>query len=158
MRKLLLLSIIASVGLAADAQETYSLSATANQVTDLRQHVLAENRALCRRYSVALASCQTSQGTICAAANAAGGASCTAAQARAAGVRVWPDTQAGREEFVTFSWVAPDFQAARTETPQPFIPGPAMGDYCEWWKAQNQTTKDAECSKISAPTPCVVCL
>lgn len=137
------------VGAGVEAQETYSLAATSVQVADLRQYVLAINRGQCRRLGLAIT---CTQAQACTAANAPGGASCTAAQARNSGARIWPDTQAGREEFVTFQWTAPRFLEARAS-----LPALAAPDYCAWWNAQNQTTKDAECTKIGAPTGCAIC-
>src|SRR5690349_13440752 len=135
-----------SIAAPAEAQESYTASATVGQVADFRQYVLAINRGTCRKYSLA-ATCTQAQA--CTAANAAGGASCTAAQARAASARIWPDTQAGREEFMTFVWLVPKFNEAKSS-----LPSQANADYCAWWSASNQTTKDAECSKIGAPNGC----
>lgn len=133
----------------AAAQESYSTTATAQQVSDLRQHVLALNRVTCRRLQLTAA---CSQAQACVAANAAGGASCTAAQARAANVRIWPDAQAGREEFIMWTWIVPRMLEARAA-----LAGLTIADYCVWWDSQNQTTKDAECAKIGAPASCFVC-
>lgn len=136
---------------AVEAQETYSLSASAGQVADLRQYVLAINRGTCRRLAAA-GGLACNQAQACTAANAPGGSGCSATQARNAGCRIWPDTQAGREEFVTFQWNAPRFLEAKAS-----LPSLAAPDYCDWWGAQNQTTKDAECTKIGAPTGCSIC-
>ena len=152
MRKISLLIagvVVAGIGSVAAAQETYSIAGTAGQVADLRQHTLALNRSTCARLQQA-ATCTQAQA--CTAANAPGGSSCTAAQARNASARIWPDTQAGREEFVTFQWVAPRFMEAKAA-----LPSQTIGDYCNWWAVQNQTTKDAECTKIGAPTGCSIC-
>jgi hypothetical protein len=134
----------------AQAQETYNLSANATQAADLRQHVLAMNRALCRAAQLPI-SC--TQGDVCLARSVVGGASCTAANARDANSRIWPDTQAGREEFVTFQWVLPRFLAARGSLPQLHI-----ADYCDWFNnVANQTQRNADCTKIGAPSPCTIC-
>lgn len=147
--KYLLAVVLGLLALPALSQETYTLSASANQVADLRQYQLSINRGQCRRLGLALT---CTQAQACTSANAPGGASCTAGQARNAGVRIWPDTQAGREEFVTFQWVAGHFLEARSS-----LPALAAPDYCAWWTAQNQTTKDAECTKIGAPAGCSIC-
>ncbi len=144
---LAILGLLIAAG--AEAQETYTINANATQAADLRQYELSINRGQCRRLGLAVT---CTQAQACTAANAPGGASCTAAQARGAGARIWPDTQAGREEFVTFQWVAGHFLEARASLPT--LAGP---DYCGWWTAQNQTTKDAECTKIGAPTGCSIC-
>lgn len=147
--KLVALAVFLLAGFEVEAQETYTINGSAGQVADLRQYVLAINRGQCRRLALAIT---CTQAQACTAANAPGGASCTAAQARGAGARIWPDTQAGREEFVTFQWIAPHFIEAKSS-----LPALAAPDYCGWWSAQNQTTKDAECTKIGAPTGCSIC-
>lgn len=147
--KILAIAAFLLSGLAVEAQETDSLSATAGQVADLRQYVLSINRGQCRRLGLAIT---CTQAQACTAANAPGGASCTAAQARNAGARIWPDTQLGREEFVLWQWNVPRFQEARASLPA--LAGP---DYCAWWTLQNQATKDAECAKIGAPNGCSIC-
>ena len=136
-------------GLSVEAQETYSINGTAGQVADLRQYVLGINRNTCARLQLTAA---CTQAQACTAASAPGGASCTAAQARNANARIWPDTLAGREEFVTFQWIAPHFQEAKSG-----LPAQGYGGYCNWWTAQNQTTKDAECTKAGLPTGCSIC-
>ena len=145
----LLAAAFALVTLPAFGQESYSISGTAGQVADLRQYVLGINRNTCARLQQ-VAACTQAQA--CTAANAAGGASCSAAQARNANARIWPDTLAGREEFVTFQWIAPHFQEAKSG-----LPAQGYGGYCNWWTAQNQTTKDAECTKAGLPTGCSIC-
>lgn len=89
------------------AQETYSIAATANQVTRVSRAVLTFNAKSCLRLN-AVGGATCTQAQACTAAAAAGGASCTAAQARAANARIYPNTQPGREEFVTFALVARD--------------------------------------------------
>lgn len=138
----------------AYAQEAYTVNASAGQVSDLQQYTLSLNRALCRTLNLAVT---CTQAQACTAGNAAGGASCTASQARAANVRIWPDTLAGREEYNLFFVAAPKLVEIRNLSPITFVPGPAMGDYCVWWTAQNATTRNAECSKVGAPNGCSVC-
>lgn len=140
--------IVAAAGVAS-AQETYSVAATVGQTADLRQYVLSQNRRTCQRQLLAVT---CTQAQACTSANVAGGVSCTNAAARAANVRIWPDTLAGREEFVVFFWLAPLFGQAKAT-----LPTLAAPDYCIWWTAQNQTTRDAECTKIGAPTGCSIC-
>lgn len=88
------------------AQETYSLPASAGNVVTLNEVITFYNGETCARYSLALT---CTQAQACTSAVAPGGASCTAAQARNAGVRIYALTQAGREEFVTFVIAAPEF-------------------------------------------------
>jgi hypothetical protein len=133
----------------AEAQENYTVPANATQAAEFRQHVLAVNRSVCRRFNLS-ASCTQAQA--CTAANAPGGASCTAAQARGANVRIYPDTAAGREEYMTFVWVLPHFTEARTT-----LPSQIQLDLCAWWGTLNQTQKDTQCSTWGAPAGCQVC-
>lgn len=150
MRKIVALGfVIAAFAGTAASQETYSVAASVGQTADLRQFVLSKNRRTCQAQGLAVT---CTQAQACTSANAAGGASCTAAQARAANVRIWPDTQAGREEFVIFFWLAPLFSQAKAS-----LPTLAAPDYCAWWTLQNQTTRDTECTKIGAPTGCSIC-
>src|SRR5687768_9027420 len=65
----------------AQAQETYSLPASAGNVVTLSEVITFYNGETCGRYSLA-ESCTQAQ--VCTASGAAGGSSCTAGQARAA--------------------------------------------------------------------------
>lgn len=141
MKRFIPLALILLSPVFAEAQETYSVSASVAQVAELRHYTLALNRATCRSLSLP---------ATCTQAQACPG--CTNAQARQQDRRIWPDSQAGREEFVIFVWIAPDYDAIRTATP-----GKVLEDYCAWFRAQNQAGKDAECSKIGAPASCNVC-
>lgn len=110
MRKLIPLFVIVLLGLAglAQAQETYSLPASAGNVTSLSNQITAMNAMTCLSKSAAGGATCT-QAQACTAYSAPGGASCTAAQARSAGARIWPLTQPGREEYVTFIITLPRF-------------------------------------------------
>lgn len=140
---LLLLLLLAPV---AWTQEDYTISANANQVADLTWIVSVANTKTCINWGLS-AGC--TQAAACTAANAAGGASCTAAQARAAQARVWPQTQAGRQEFVIFEIAAPGFQTLRTEANN-F----GRQAYCAWFNAQTQGVKDGVCTAIGLPAGC----
>lgn len=144
MRKLLLAVLLfASPAL---AQETYSLSGSATQVSQLDRDRASTNRQTCVRLGQ-VAACTQAQA--CTAAGAAGGASCTAAQARQANARIYPATQAGREEFLTFSYVAPEFQRR--------VKGAAADELnaaAAWFNAQNTATKNAECAKWGLANGC----
>lgn len=108
-------TVLAAVGLSVLAQEAYTVpptgNGTAQQQADLTAIVAAYNANTCEGLKLAT-SCTQAQA--CTAANAAGGASCTAAQARAANARIWPNTTAlERSEFVTFVYATPSFNADR---------------------------------------------
>lgn len=148
MKKILLLLL---VGMAAPAmaQETYSLSATAQQVSDLTLIVTAANGRACESFNLA-ETCTQAQA--CTAANAAGGASCTAAQARAANARIFPLTQPGREEFVTFMIAAPRFQDFKVG-----IVGRDHDKMCQFWSTATQVQKDTTCTSVGRSAGCQLC-
>lgn len=148
MRRLLL-GFLALCPAIAWGQESYSVSASANQVSNLTNAIASINQDLCDRYTLGT---NCTQAQACTAVNAPGGASCTAAQARQANVRIWPNTQAGREEFVVFYIVGPRFQDLVQGTV-----GSNRARYCAWWNTQNQTTKDGECTKLGLPAGCAIC-
>jgi hypothetical protein len=143
MKRSLLLLLLAAP---AAAQESYTVSAGAENVATLSVVMAALNGDSCARYSLART---CSQAQVCAAANAAGGSSCTAAQARAAGVRIYPITFAGREEFLSFGIALPKFLELVASQQQE-----DRRAFCESWNAANQTQRNAACTAMGAPTGC----
>lgn len=149
MKRLLFLLAIIFLPAVAQSQESYTVNSSAAQVVRLTKAVTIQNRQTCASQGFP-ASC--TQATICVQVNAAGGASCTAAQARASNVRIYPNTLAGREEFVTFSLVVPAFQqlmSTAVSTDQQ--------DFCAAFKAAAQGTKDATCTTYGLPAACEPC-
>lgn len=134
---------------AASAQETYSQNATAAHVVDLRLVVAAQNEATCERLGL-VETCTQAQA--CTSGNAVGGASCTAAQARAANVRIFPDTQAGRDEYVLHTYVLPQFNAARA-----LIAARHQFKLCRFWVTATTVQKNAVCSAAGQPNGCELC-
>lgn len=149
IRKLLPSALFILIPMVLFAQETYSVSATAAQVAKVDKGRILNNRLTCLKLGLAVGCTQASA---CVAAGAAGGSGCTAAQARAAEARIYPNTSAGREEYLGFGIILD----ALTKVDQLTSKFDAQ-DYCTWFNAQNQATKDAECSKISAPAGCLIC-
>lgn len=149
MRRLLFL-LACLVAPWAAAQETYSIAANANQVTDLTAIVSAANGGVCNSLNLAL-SCTQAQA--CTAANAPGGSSCTAAQARGANVRIYPQTQAGREEFVLFVIAGPRFAELRASA----VPAFSQRKLCDFWATATRTQKDTTCSSVGLPNGCELC-
>ena len=148
MRKLLLLGVVLFAP-SVWAQETYSISANAAQVTDLTSEVRVSNEQTCSRFNLAFT---CTQAQACTAAAAPGGSACTAAQARGANARVFPQTQAGREEFVTFVIAAPEFTSRKS--------GVISWDqqtFCTTWRAGTQTQKDAMCTAGGLSAGCTLC-
>jgi hypothetical protein len=149
MRRLLFVGSLLFLAVPALAQESYSFSATAAQVARINRARMVHNVAVCFRFNLA-ATCTQAQA--CTAAQAPGGAACTAAQARSANVRIYPATQAGREEAMIFEGVVPWVNSSAS--------GVRDFDhlaYCTWYNDQNQATKDGECTKIGVPAPCDLC-
>jgi len=147
MKKLLLALVLFAAP--AIAQETYSIPANAGQVSDLTAIVDANNGRVCERLNLAT---NCAQSLACSTANAAGGSGCSAAQARAAAVRIFPQTQAGREEFVQFMIAAPKFLAIKTD-----IILRAQERLCAFWSTANQTQKDALCTSSGQSAGCLLC-
>lgn len=137
MRKLFVLAVLL-IAQSAWSQETYSLPAGAGNVVTLAAVIVNENGNVCA--SAALVRTCT-QAQICTARAVPGGASCTAAQARTAGVRIYPNSLAGREEFVTFEIALPRFlelvavQAAEN-----------VRASCTAWLALTQGQRDTVCT------------
>lgn len=102
MKKILLVLVtILGPAVISSAQETYSFSANATQVNRVDRGRLTTNAKACVRAGQSV-TCTQAQACTPPALNCTNGASCTAAQARACGQRIYPATQAGREEFLGF--------------------------------------------------------
>lgn len=145
--KLAAFAVLLLAGLPLKAQETYCSTANANQAADVRLHVLGVNRETCERLvPLSGPSFNCTQAAACTAANAAGGSGCSPAQARQASARIWPDSQAGREEFQSFEWDLPQFVTARASLPQR-----GYTAYCRWWSTATQVQREADCTKANLP-------
>jgi hypothetical protein len=149
MRKILCGYAFLLAASSASAQEVYSLTASAGQVAQHDRDRAARNRQTCQQLALAVT---CTQAQACTAASAPGGSGCSAAQARGAGVRIYPATLAGREEFLTFDIVAPEFQrrvAAASADEKKAV--------CSWFVAQNTATQNAECAKWGLLDGCNPC-
>lgn len=137
--------------LPAAAQETYTLSVNAAQVTQLRDIITAENERTCQNRSQPFTCTQaqacTGTGVVCT-----GGAACTAPQARACGARIYPDTIAGREEYVTFGIAAPEFVSRRQ-----LLPTWWSDRQCRIWATADAPTRQSMCTGSQLPTNCTLC-
>ena len=149
MKRLVLLLSLIFIPALAQAQESYNVAATAGQVTRLTKAVTIQNRQTCAASGFP-ASCTQAQ--VCTFVNAAGGASCTAAQARAANVRIYPNTLAGREEFVTFALVVPAFQQLVSTAPST-----DQQDFCAAFKAAAPATQNSTCATYGLAAACEPC-
>lgn len=136
--------------------ETYSLSTGSGQ-QGTRNAVLVDkgrairNRTTCKRLNL-VSTCTQSQA--CVAANAPGGASCTAAQARQVNVRIFPQTLAGREEFIMFHSFVPDLVDFFNQTQ-----GQDNSDACTSWSTMTQAQRDVVCAAFipALPAGCDLC-
>lgn len=131
------------------AQEAYTINASAGQVASLSDIVAGYNNQTCLKFALVIG---CTQAQACTAANAAGGSGCSAAQARAANARIFPQTLAGRDEYVTFQIAAPTFLSQKAG-----IVGVAVASKCAVFLAMNQTAKDAELTSIGFPTGGTTC-
>lgn len=141
---LILTGIFASVTYAAS--ESYTINKSAGVVKSLDRLRLFYNGSVCAAYSLALT---CTQAQVCVAAEVPGGASCTGADAKAAGVFIYSDTLNDRGKLLDS---LSDDYINRLYTK--IIPASDSDAYRTWFKAQNQATQDAECAKIGQPTGC----
>lgn len=146
MKKALLVALVfAGLASFASAQETYSVNAPAGVVTDITSLVSIQNQRTCERITLA-SSCTQAQA--CTQVGAAGGASCTAAQARASNVRIYPATTAGREEWVNQEIVIPDVNDRRAT-----IPGRYNERRIGAWAVATTAQRNAMCAAVNAVDP-----
>lgn len=147
IRSLFLTAVaVLALGASAHAQETYSLPAGAGNVATLTTVIVGQNGDNCARYSLART---CTQAQVCAAAAAPGGSSCTANQARSAGVRIYPLTQPGREEFVTFGIALPRFiELVNNQQNED------RRSFCENWNAASVSTRNTFCTTIGLASGC----
>jgi hypothetical protein len=141
-----ILALLVLLAATASAQEDLTITIPAAELPHLINQVATTNVETCERLHLAVT---CTQAQACVAAAAVGGASCTAAQARAADARIFPATTAGRSEYVTFRLVAPQVEAAK-----PRVTARNKKRMCVWFNGLNQTQKDAECVKHDSPAGC----
>ncbi len=139
-------AVLALGAASVHAQEVYSLPAGSGNVATLSVVIAGQNGDICQRWNLART---CTQAQVCAAAAAPGGSSCTATQARTAGVRIYAITQAGREEFVTFAIALPRFlemvSSQQSEERRAF---------CEGWAAASVSTRNTFCTTIGLASGC----
>lgn len=146
MKTLPLVLFVLLAAVAAEAQESYTLPASAGNVVTLNGVITGQNGDNCARYSL-VRTCTQAQ--VCVAAAAPGGASCTATQARSAGVRIYALTFAGREEYVTFGITLPAFlQLVANQQAED------RRAFCESWNIASVATRNAFCTSIGLAAGC----
>lgn len=146
--RILVLAVVFTLCLGHEsiAQEAYTLNASAGNVTTLTDVISFFNAQTCQGFSLAP---NCTQAQACTAANAAGGAGCTAAQARAASARIWPSTQAGREEFTTFQIAAPKFLDLVGS-----VAAAKKATFSTAFAALSQVNRDSICTTLGLPAGC----
>ena len=149
MRRFLAFGFLLVIPATVQAQETYSIAVPAPLVLDLSVILSDTNAETCKRLNLQPG---CTQGDACTNANAAGGSGCTPAQARAANARIYPGTQAGREELVAFHIALPRFTELLAHAK-----GRNTARWCERYRALSASAQNAECSAISQPDQCGIC-
>ncbi len=152
MKRILLLLLLAA---SAQAQETYSVAILSQaNVTKLDVGRQLANQAVCTRFSLT-ASCTQAQA--CAASFAATGepatgGACTAQEAATAGVRIYPNSLAGREGFITQELIRAQLDVfARQRAKLDFA---ALQSFC---KVATQPQIDGVCTATGLSAGCGVC-
>lgn len=143
---------LCAIAEAAIAQETWSIGPVPPaQVAAAADQVTFFNASTCQRLSTTASPLTDTctQAQACTNAGAAGGASCTPAQARAANARIFPATQAGREEYVTFTMVIPTLDDRREK-----VTNNNRLKQCKFWQTATAAQRNAICSAVGLPAGC----
>jgi hypothetical protein len=148
MKKLLIILGLLALAGATIADETYSFSAPTAWVDKIDLGRVQHNDNVCTGLGLSIG---CSQSDACTAAGAAGGASCTAGQARAAECWLVPDSQEGREDFIGYLIIA---DAARDfEEEQQRRDRATIRAFCE----ASSANKDALCALAGLSAGCYAC-
>jgi hypothetical protein len=134
----------------SNAQETYNVNVSANQVVRLTTSINMANASICLGANLPIG---CTQAQLCIARNVPGGASCTAGQARNAFARIYPITQAGREEFLIYYLILPSFRSLDAED---F--GFDGKIFCMAWPVLSQSVKDNICTTAGLAAGCNPCI
>lgn len=148
MRRLFILLGLAFIPCLASAQEIYTVNANANQVARLTRSAWRANAITCLNHTLPIGCTQTQA---CVSVGLPSG--CTPAQARGGNVRIWPATQAGREEFVIFFMILPVFKALEKDDA-----GFDSQQFCVAWPSLSQATKDGICTAAGLTAGCELCV
>jgi len=133
----------------AIAQESYTVPISAGNQLTMTDIVRMHNEKICWRLGLAD---NCTQAQACTAANAAGGASCTAAQARAVAARVYTNNTAGREEFHIQETAVPALAIKIAD-----LVSHNQERMCRNWGTFNQTQKDNLCTAAGLSAGCKLC-
>jgi len=149
------LSILLLIAASASAQETYSVAIlNPANVSKLDVGRQLANQAVCTRFSLAV-SCTQAQAcaaSLSATGQPASGAACTANEAQTAGVRIYPNSLAGREAFITQELIRAQLDVfARQRAKLDFA---ALQSFC---KTATQPQIDGVCTASGLSAGCGVC-
>ena len=155
MKKLIPTLILVLVSGFASAQETYSvvINAPAN-VAKLDIGRQLYNQSVCTRFSlpVSCTQAQACTASFTATGQPATGAACTAAEAMAANVRIYPNALNGREGFLSNEMVKSALDGfSRQRAKLDFA---ALQGFC---RTANQTQIDGVCTASGLLAGCGVC-
>lgn len=148
MRILLSLGFL-GLAVGVSAQESYTVPVSAPNQVEMTNIVRMNNEKICWQYNL---TDTCTQAEACTAANTPGGASCTPAQARAARVRIFPQTTAGREEYHIHETAVPAFAEKKAN-----LTSHNQEKMCRNWQTFNQTQKDSLCTAAGLTSPCDLC-
>lgn len=153
--KKLILSFLLLTAVSASAQETYSIAIlNPANVTKLDVGRQLANQAVCTRFSLA-ASCTQAQAcaeSFAATGEPATGGACTAQEAATAGVRIYPNSLAGREAFITQELIRAQLDVfARQRAKLDFA---SLQSFC---KVATQPQIDGVCTATGLAAGCGVC-
>lgn len=155
MRKLILSLLLLSFAGLASAQETYSFTINlAANVAKLDIGRQLANQALVARFGL---TGSATQADICAASLAqtgqpASGSACTLIEANALGIRLFPNSQAGRELFINLNLVKAELDVfVRQKAKLDFA---ALQGFC---KTATQPQIDGVCTATGLSAGCGVC-
>lgn len=155
MRKLILSLLLLSFAGLASAQETYSVTINlAANVAKLDIGRQLANQALVARFGL---TGSATQADICAASLAqtgqpASGSACTLIEANALGIRLFPNSQAGRELFINLNLIKAELDVfVRQKAKLDFA---ALQGFC---KTATQPQIDGVCTATGLSAGCGVC-
>lgn len=155
MRKLILSLLLLSFAGLASAQETYSFTINlAANVAKLDIGRQLANQALVARFGL---TGSATQADICAASLAqtgqpASGSACTLIEANALGIRLFPNSQAGRELFINLNLIKAELDVfVRQKAKLDFA---ALQGFC---KTATQPQIDGVCTATGLSAGCGVC-
>lgn len=147
MKRVLFAAAVLLVASLTEAQESYCISVTANQVQRISKAIDRQNANVCTRLGLPYP-CTQSQACVAAGLPS----NCTPAQAIDANARVYDGTtQAGRQEFtneltkIGFQNITHNVVAFDNTT------------WCQKFKAATQTQKDQACTSVGYIAGCEPC-